>query len=93
MNIVLKQNILLDTLQNMVGLSTTKQTTNIANNLLIETKTNKVKITNSNIDTTIISFLEASINNPGKAVVFAKQILSIVRELPAKEIKLELIKQ
>lgn len=92
MKILIKQNILLDSLQKVLGPTTTKQNYPILNNVLIETEENKLKLTTTDLDITIVSFLEANIINSGKIVVPLRQIISITRELPHQEISLELIK-
>ena len=92
MKFLIKQNILVDKLQKVLGPTVSKQNNPILNSILIEAHKNNLKVTATDLDTTIIAFSEANIIKEGKISVSSKRFVSIVRELPPKEITVELIK-
>jgi len=90
---LIKQNILLDGLNKVSGPTTTKQNFPALNSILIETTVNnKIKLTTTDLNTTIIATLDAQIQKQGKVLVPFKQFMSIIREFPQNEITLELFK-
>ena len=100
MKISINQNQLVNVLQKVIGPTTTKINFPILNNVLIETcvndksvseKENAVKFTSTDLEITIISFVNAQIFEEGKVTVPTKRIFSIARELPLKEVILESI--
>lgn len=92
MKILIKQNIFLDTLQKVVGPTNTKQTLPILSSVLIEVNDDKLKLTTTDLDITIIAFSQVNTIKPGKVLVPLKKILSIIKELPLSEITVELVK-
>ncbi|MCM8823720.1 MAG: DNA polymerase III subunit beta [Candidatus Omnitrophica bacterium] len=91
MKVILKQKVLLEELSKILGPTTTKPNFPILNSVLIETYQEKLKLTVTDLDITIISFIEANIIIPGKTLIPMKRFISIIRELPEKDITLELI--
>ena len=90
---LIKQNILLDGLNKASGPTTTKQNFPVLNSVLIETtNNNKIKLTTTDLNTTIITTLDAQILKQGKILVPFKQFISIIHEFPQNEITLELLK-
>ncbi|MFH1768128.1 MAG: DNA polymerase III subunit beta [Candidatus Omnitrophota bacterium] len=92
MKFSVEQPVLLNALQKVLGPATTKQNFPILSSVFMETQKNKLKLITTDLDTTIITFLETEQNENGKAVVSLKQLLSIIRELPAMKINIEIIK-
>ncbi|MBU1122003.1 MAG: DNA polymerase III subunit beta [Candidatus Omnitrophota bacterium] len=89
MKFTINKEELLDTLQKVNGPTTTKQNFPILNSVRICTEKNKLKFTTTDLDTTIIAFQEALILEEGSVAIPMKRILSIVRELPLKQITVE----
>jgi len=79
-------------LQKISSASSTKQNLPILNSVLIEAKYNIIKLTTTNLNTTIITSINTKVVTEGKVVVLLRQFTSIIRELPQQEITVELIK-
>jgi len=92
MKLITKQNIFLEALQKVIGPTNTKQTLPILNSVLIEAINDKIKLTTTDLDVTIIAFSKANILKPGKVLVPLKGLLAIIKELPLSEVTVELVK-
>ena len=92
MKIVLSQNKLYTVLQYMSGPTIIRQNLPILNSVFLETTKNQLKLTTTNLDITILAFLDVNILTPGKILLPFKQFFSTIRELPSQEITLELVK-
>ena len=92
MKIIVEQNMLLKKLQIMGGIISSKQNMPILNGVLIEAQNNKIKLTTTNLNTTIITRINTNNIENGKTVVLFRQLTSIVRELPQREVTLQLTK-
>ncbi len=92
MKTLIQKDKLEEILQNLSGPTLNKQSLPILNSVLLETSKNKLKLTTTDLDTTIIAHLDVSIIKEGKVLLPFKQFFSTVRELPPKEITIELIK-
>ncbi len=55
-------------------------------NILIETLDDKLKIAATDLDTTVITFIPATITTPGAVTLPGKKLLEIVRELNGNEV-------
>jgi DNA polymerase-3 subunit beta len=86
MKFLIKKEVLLEKLQRISGPTSSKQNFPILNSVLISTQENKLKFITTDLDTTIISFQEAKIEEKGEVAVLMKRLLSIVRELPSSEL-------
>ena len=84
--------MLLKKLQIMGGIISSKQNMPILNGVLIEAQNNKIKLTTTNLNTTIITRINTNNIENGKTVVLFRQLTSIVRELPQREVTLQLTK-
>ncbi len=58
----------------------------------METVEGKIKLTTTDLDITIVSYIEASVKKEGKTAVPAKHFIPIIRELPRQDISFELTK-
>ena len=92
MKFIINKEVLLENLQKVLGPTTTKQNFPILNSVLVTTIDNKLKLTTTDLDVTIISFLEAEIAAKCKTAILMKKFVSIIRELPSQNISIELIK-
>ena len=92
MKFFINQIILLERLQKIQGPTSFKQNFPILNCILIEAKGQVIKFTTTDLNTTIIKNIKGLIEEEGIIAVQAKHFISIIRELPSKEITFELIK-
>ncbi len=87
MKIVLSLDRLLDSLNIMSSVITGKVTSSeIYSCILIETESEKIKLTASDGDITIISYLDAEIQEEGKLAISAKRLIETLRELENNEL-------
>jgi DNA polymerase-3 subunit beta len=92
MKLLINKDILLDSLQKNVGLVSGKQNFPILNNVLFQASSDTLKLTTSDLNTSIITLVKADVQESGKTVIPIKQFIAIIRELPEQRITLELIK-
>jgi len=72
--------------------TTSKQNFPILNGVKIKTHPNKIELTATDLDITIVTLKEAVISSPGEFVVPMKRFFSIIKELPPQNICIELNK-
>ncbi|MDP2924397.1 MAG: DNA polymerase III subunit beta [Candidatus Omnitrophota bacterium] len=92
MKFTINKEVLLESLQKVLGPTTTKQNFPILNSVLITSIDNKIKLVATDLDVTVVSFQEADVAAKGKTAIPMKRFISIVRELPSQNITIELIK-
>jgi len=92
MKFSIEKEVLLDALQRVLGPTTSKQNFPALNSVLISSIHNKLKLTTTDLDTTIITTQEASIQEKGKISIPMKKFISIIRELPSQEVAMEIAK-
>ena len=92
MKFIISKETLVENLQKVLGPTTTKQNFPILNSILLSSSKNSIKITATDLDTTIISSFKAEITEPGEIAIPMKRFFSIVRELPPQKITIEKIK-
>ncbi len=92
MKIIINQNELLETLQKVSGCVSGKQNFPILNTTLLETNSELISFTTTDLNTTIISYVKAKIEEKGKIAIPFKRFISIIRELPKEEIILTTVK-
>ncbi|MFH1504587.1 MAG: DNA polymerase III subunit beta [Candidatus Omnitrophota bacterium] len=83
---------LVESLQKVTGPTTNKQKFPILSSVLINCLDNKIKLTATDLDITIITLQEAAVIEAGQVAVPMKRFASIIREMPACEIVIENIK-
>ncbi|MBD3245650.1 MAG: DNA polymerase III subunit beta [Candidatus Omnitrophica bacterium] len=92
MKFIINKERLLETLQKVQGPTTSKQNFPILNSVLISAEARKIKFFSTDLDTTILSFLDVSAEETGKVAVPMRRFLGIVRELPSGEVSVEKLK-
>ena len=80
---------LLEGLQTVQNVVSTRTTLPILSNVLLHAADGQLRFTTSDLDVGIRSGVEAAIDKPGATTLPARRLLSIVRELPASEITVE----
>lgn len=88
----IKRDLLVESLQEVVGPTTTKQNNPILNSILISTSNKKVRFATTDLDTSIISFRDAEIIEQGKIAIPMKRFFSLARELPPQDVVIEKVK-
>src|SRR5580698_1539508 len=76
----------LQTVQNVVS---TRTTLPILSNVLLEAADGQLRLTTTDLDVGMRGGIEANVEKPGAATLPARRLFSIVRELPSAEIILE----
>ncbi|HWB60129.1 MAG TPA: DNA polymerase III subunit beta [Chthoniobacteraceae bacterium] len=77
----------LQTVQNVVS---TRTTLPILSNVLLQANGNEVKLTTTDLDVGVCGSVEAGVDKPGATTLPARRLFNIVRELPASEIHFEI---
>lgn len=80
---------LLEGLQTVQNVVSTRTTLPILSNVLLQAADGQLRFTTSDLDVGIRAGVEASVEKPGATTLPARRLLSIVRELPASEISVE----
>ena len=80
---------LLEGLQTVQNVVSTRTTLPILSNVLLQATEGQLRFTTSDLDVGIRSAVEVSVEKPGATTLPARRLLSIVRELPASEITVE----
>jgi len=89
MKFSLSKSKLSNCLQSILQVVPTKSTLPILTNVLIEALENKLKISATDLDISITANIECSVAKKGSAVLPAKILFEIIRELPESEITVE----
>lgn len=89
MKLSINKDILVNTLQTVVGPTTTKQNLPILSSVFLDVSKDTLKLITTDLDITTISSIPADIKEPGQGVVPMKRFLSIIRELPPQKITIE----
>jgi DNA polymerase III subunit beta len=76
----------LQTVQNVVS---TRTTLPILSNVLLEAENGQLRLTTTDLDVGMSGGIEATVEKPGAATLPARRLFTIVRELPSAEILLE----
>jgi DNA polymerase-3 subunit beta len=80
---------LLEGLQTVQNVVSTRTTLPILSNVLLEAADGQLNLTTTDLDVGMRGGIEATIEKPGAATLPARRLFSIVRELPSAEIILE----
>jgi DNA polymerase-3 subunit beta len=80
---------LLEGLQTVQNVVSTRTTLPILSNVLLEAVDGQLHLTTTDLDVGMRGAIEATIEKPGAATLPARRLFSIVRELPSAEIVLE----
>ncbi len=80
---------LLEGLQTVQNVVSTRTTLPILSNVLLQATDGQLRFTTSDLDVGIRSAVEVAVEKPGATTLPARRLLSIVRELPTSEITVE----
>ena len=80
---------LLEGLQTVQNVVSTRTTLPILSNVLLEAADGQLRLTTTDLDVGMRGAIEAAIEKPGAATLPARRLFSIVRELPSAEILIE----
>jgi len=80
---------LLEGLQTVQNVVSTRTTLPILSNVLLEAGDGQLRLTTTDLDVGMRGAIEATIEKPGAATLPARRLFTIVRELPSAEILLE----
>ena len=80
---------LLEGLQTVQNVVSTRTTLPILSNVLLQAADGQLRFTTSDLDVGIRASVEVNVEKPGATTLPARRLLSIVRELPANEITVE----
>jgi DNA polymerase III subunit beta len=80
---------LLEGLQTVQNVVSTRTTLPILSNVLLHAEGGELKLTTTDLDVGVRGSVEASIDKPGSTTLPARRLFTIVRELPSSEITFE----
>jgi DNA polymerase-3 subunit beta len=89
MNLTISKEQILNGLQAVQNVVSTRTTLPILSNVLMRAEGDKVEFTATDLDVTVVSAVEAKVKKAGATTVPVKKLFGIVRELAATEIDLE----
>ena len=89
MNLTISKEQILNGLQAVQNVVSTRTTLPILSNVLLRAESNRVEFTATDLDVTIVCGVEAKVEKGGATTMPVKKLLGIVRELPDTEIELE----
>jgi len=89
MKFIINKEKIVEGLQKVLGPTTTKQNFPMLSSVLISSSNEKIKLTTTDLDITIISQQEATIQKTGQIAIPMKRFFSIIRELPSQDITVE----
>jgi DNA polymerase III subunit beta len=86
MDLKINRNTFLDGIQKTLGIVEKKTTLPILNNVLLKAEQNKLKITATDREISLISDYEAQVNEKGDVTISAKKLYEMVREIQGEVI-------
>ncbi len=89
MKLVIGKNAVMSGLQMVHGVVNVRPTLPVLSNVLLEAKENKLWMTTTDMEVTMRCVVEAQIGKSGSTTIPARRLLSIVRELPADNIEID----
>ena len=89
MNLTISKEQIINGLQAVQNVVSTRTTLPILSNVLLRADQERLELTATDLDVTIVCGVEAKVKKPGASTVPVKKLFGIVRELPAGEIDLE----
>jgi DNA polymerase-3 subunit beta len=88
MKFTIGKEALLEGLNQVQHVVSTRATLPILSNVLIEAADGKLKLTTTDLDVGVSGSVEANINKEGSTTLPVKRLVSIIRELPASEVEI-----
>ncbi len=89
MNLTISKEQIINGLQAVQNVVSTRTTLPILSNVLIRAEDNRVEFTATDLDVTVTCAVEANVKKPGSTTVPVKKLFGIVRELNHPEIEIE----
>src|SRR3977135_1437093 len=89
MNLTISKAQLINGLQAVQNVVSTRTTLPILSNVLLRAEGNRLELTATDLDVTIACAVEASVKKPGSSTGPVKKLFGIVRELSNPEIEIE----
>ncbi len=89
MKLTISKEQLLQGLQAVQNIVSTRTTLPVLSNVLLRAEGNRLDLTATDLDVSISSAVEATVETPGAVTLPAKKLFGIVRELPSPQIELE----
>lgn len=89
MNLTISKEQIINGLQAVQNVVSTRTTLPILSNVLLRAEADKLELTATDLDITIASAVEAKVKKPGASTVPVKRLFGIVRELSNSEIDFE----
>ncbi len=89
MKFVVTKEALLDGLQRIQNVVSTRSTLPVLTNALLETTETGVRLTTTDLEVAIRCEISAQVEKPGSTTLPARRLAAIVRELPSSEITIE----
>jgi DNA polymerase-3 subunit beta len=77
------------TLGLVTGVVPTTSAIPVLSNLLLETEQNKIRVSATDLDISVISWLDCEVTKEGSITIAAKRFQEIIRELPGDDVDLE----
>ncbi len=90
MKISVSKEKLLEGLQTVQNVVSTRTTLPILSNVLLQADNGKLRLTTTDLDVGVSGSVDAQIEKPGATTLPARRLATIVRELPASEIQIEI---
>ena len=89
MKLVIGKDAVMSGLQMVHGVVNVRPTLPILSNVLLEAKDNKLWMTTTDMEVTMRCVVEAQVGKGGSTTIPARRLLSIIRELPADNIEID----
>src|SRR5689334_7015523 len=89
MNLTISKEQIINGLQAVQNVVSTRTTLPILSNVLLRAENDKLELTATDLDVTIVCSVEAKVKTPGASTVPVKRLFGIVRELSNSEIDLQ----
>lgn len=89
MKLTISKEQMIQGLQAVQNIVSTRTTLPVLSNVLLRAEGNRLELTATDLDVSISSGVEASVERPGAVTLPARKLFGIVRELPTPQIELE----
>ena len=89
MNLTIAKDQILNGLQSVQNVVSTRTTLPILSNVLMRASEGRVEFTATDLDVTVSCTVEASVKKPGATTIPVKKLFGIIRELTSPEIEIE----
>ena len=92
MKFSIDKNILLEKINLVQGIAERRATMPILSHILINCADNRIKITATDLETTLSTWAEANVENESSLAIPSRKLFEIIKELPEGDIQVEEIK-